>query len=125
MDNKLEVLKKLLKQIQEGKPLIIVGLNNKTLGDIISLNSHHLGIGVNGRFWKSVRHLGFGVFKGKTENGEFGFCGGGAMAHRRFKDKSYISFSYIDTDNKEVLKDLNYPFNEVEQALKEEIAKCS
>jgi len=122
---KLEVLKHLLTQIQNRKPLIIVGLNNKTLEDKISLHSQHLGIGINGRFWKSVRHLGFGVFTGKTPNGFFGFCGGGAMSNRRFKDKSYIGYTVISIDNEEVLKDLNYPFDLVEKELKEEIAKLS
>jgi len=122
---KLEVLRNLLELIQEREALIIIGLNNKELENKISLHSQHLGIGVNGRFWKSIKHLGYGVFRGETPNGKFGFCGGGAMSHRHFKDKSYISYSRLTTDNNEVLKDLNYPFAEVEQGLKQEIAKLS
>ncbi|GAH70390.1 unnamed protein product, partial [marine sediment metagenome] len=35
------------------------------------------------RYHKSIKHCGFGLFKGTTENGEFFFDGGGAMRHAK------------------------------------------
>lgn len=120
--DKKTILERLLEYVQQRKPVIIVGFNNKKLGDKVTLHSQHLGIGVDGRFWKSVRHLGFGTFEGRTPHGAFRFEGGGAMSHYSFPDKSWISYSLMQVESEEVLKDLNYPFEEVEQALKEEIS---
>jgi len=115
MENKKTILTQLLEQIRQRKPLIIVGI--RELGDKVSLHSEHLGIGFNGRYYETVKHLGFGCFKGNTENGAFYFDAGGAMNTYYFSDKSFISYSKITVDNDSVTKDLKYPFKEVEHVL--------
>lgn len=120
--DKKTILERLLEYIRQRKPLIIVGLDNKRLGDKVTLHSQHLGIGVEGRFWKSVKHLGFGCFEGRTPHGKFGFEGGGAMSHYSFPGGSWISYSVMTVENEEVLNDLNYPFEDVEQTLQQEIS---
>jgi len=115
MENKKSILKQLLDKIQQHEPLIIVGI--KELGDKVSLHSQELGIGCDARFWESVKHLGFGYFEGETPNGKFTFEAGGAMHSYNFEDKSWLSYSKLCVDNDKVLKDLNYPFEEVSRIL--------
>lgn len=59
------------------------------------------------RYFPTIRHLGFGHFKGETESGEFGFCGGGAMSFARAGDGTYLSWSEV-TGTPEVLADLDF-----------------
>jgi len=118
MNSKKEVLTYLLKRVEEGKPFIIVcGTENKKLAKV----------GVNSfcpeQYSNTIRHLGFGLFEGRTPEGRFSFLAGGAMFHYQFPNGEWLSISPISTENKRVLKALNYPFETVKEALKEEIAK--
>ena len=106
--SKKEVLEALLKRVNEGKPTIIVGLDNK---DIPTLHNFHPK-----KYRESIRHRGFGFFEGRTEHGEFSFDAGGAMRHVRSGD-DWLSWSPLRA-NAEVLKDLEYDFETVKTAIK-------
>jgi len=115
MEKKKAVLKSLILRLERGQPLIIVGLDDKRIP-----NLHNF---IPERYRDSVKHCGFGLFKGKTEHGDFHFLAGGAMIHYNFNDGSWLSWSPIDTTD-EVIADLGYDFNRVIKALKQIISRC-
>jgi len=71
---------------------------------------------------KSIKHLGFGLFKGTTENGEFFFDGGGAMRHvsvGRYDEEGYEWLSWCPLSAEpEVLRDLDYDVEAGKQLVK-------
>jgi len=112
---KREVLEYLLnKYIKQKKPILIVGLENKNIPNIHNFYP--------GKYYETIKHCGFGLFKGKTPNGAFYFNAGGAMIHFSFGN-SWLSFTPLSVENEKVLQDLNYDFERVEKALIAEIAK--
>lgn len=117
---KKDALAKLLDLVKAKRPILAVGLDNPKIPDI---HSKKLGINVDGRYWKTVRHLGMGCFDGRTEHGTFDFRAGGAMTHYNFKDGGWLSWTPLGVENEEVLKDLGYDFEEVAQGLQEELEK--
>ena len=70
-------------------------------------------------YYKSIKHCGFGFFKGRTENGEFSFDGGGAMQHvsaGSYGEEGYESLSWCPLRaSAEVLRDLEYDLEAVRQ----------
>ncbi len=69
------------------------------------------------RYRQTIKHLGFGHFRGETENGQFGFCGGGAMSFARDPDGDYISWSEV-TGTPEVLADLDFDLEEEKEIIR-------
>ena len=73
-------------------------------------------------YYKSIKHCGFGVFRGRTENGGFGFDGGGAMKHvtaGSYGEEGYESLSWCPLwAEVEVLRDLDYDVEAVKQLVK-------
>jgi len=108
---KVEVLKELLEKLERGQALIIVGLNHR---DIPNLHNFHPK-----RYDKTVRHLSFGCFEGRTEHGTFSFFAGGAMIHHHFDNGEWLSWTPLEVENEQVLKDLEYDFEKVANALRE------
>ena len=115
--SKKQVLEDLLERVNERKPIIIVGLEQK---EIPTLHNFYPK-----KYYESIRHLGFGFFEGRTEHGKFSFDGGGAMRHYDFKEEGWLSWSPLRTDNAEVTKDLGYDFERVKQALREILSGLS
>jgi len=111
---KIEVLRKLLRKLEAGTPLIIVGLGDPRIPNLHNFHPE--------KYRGTVRHLGFGYFEGETEHGKFSFYAGGAMTHYHFDNGEWLSYSPIMVDSPEVLKDLGYDFNRVIQALRDIIA---
>ena len=76
--------------------------------------------------YKTIKHWGFGVFKGKTENGEFGFDGGGAMKHvtaGSYGEEGYVSLSWCPLwADAEVLRDLGYDVEAVKLLVKAKLS---
>jgi len=109
---KKQVLEHLLSLIKRRKAVLIIGLEHKdipTLHNFIPNEAIH----------KTVKHCGFGVFIGRTPNGEFSFCGGGAMTHYSFGEGDWLSYTVLDVENEKVLQDLGYDFERVRKALNE------
>lgn len=73
------------------------------------------------RYRQTIKHLGFGHFKGETESGEFGFCGGGAMSFARAEDGTYLSWSEV-TGTPEVLADLDFDLEEEKEIIRKILA---
>ena len=115
METKREVLSYLLKLLESGKPVLIVGLKDKRIPDLHNFYPK--------KYYETIRHLGFGFFEGRTEHGTFSFDAGGAMQHHRFDDGTWIAWSHLRVENREVLKDLGYDCGKVASALKEIIDK--
>lgn len=107
---KKKLLIELLGRIEKGRPYIIVGLDHP---DIPQLHNFYPK-----KYYESIVHCGYGVFKGETEHGTFDFCGGGAMSHYEFGEDGWVSYSSIGVENAEVLKDLEYDFEKVAKALR-------
>jgi hypothetical protein len=105
----------LLQKIEEGEAVLIVGLDDARIPDIHNFYPR--------KYYTSIEHLGYGFFEGKTEHGTFSFDGGGAMHHHDLSNEGFISWSYLRTENAEVLKDLLYDFEKVKSALKEIISQ--
>jgi len=76
-------------------------------------------------YHKSIKHCGFGLFKGRTENGEFFFDGGGAMRHAKagtLDEEGYEWLSWCPLSAEpEVLEDLGYDVEAVKQIVKEKL----
>lgn len=108
-----EVLEYLLKNIQDGTPFIIIGLRSEELSKKVSI------AGVVGSY--EAEHKGDGFFAGETKNGEFSFDGGGAMVSPKLPKGDELTYSTVRA-SPEVIKELGYPFKEVEGALIMELA---
>jgi len=106
--NRLKALQLLLKYIKKGKPILTAQDIHKDVPTI-----HNFA----GRYRSSVEHLGYGLFKGQTNNGEFDFDAGGAMNR-----DGGISWTTLRADNR-VLRDLHYDMRKVRSALEELIAQ--
>ena len=70
-------------------------------------------------YHKSIKHCGFGLFRGRTENGEFFFDGGGAMRLAKAgkpgeEGYEWLSWCPLEAET-EVLKDLGYDVEAVKQ----------
>jgi len=102
----------LLKEVQEKRAILIVGLDNGNIPDIHNFYPK--------KYYESIRHLGFGFFEGTTEHGDFSFDAGGAMRHHSFEDKTWLSWTSLRASY-DVLNDLGYDFEKVETALQREI----
>ena len=74
------------------------------------------------QYRKTIKHLGFGYFKGHTENGEFEFCGGGAMNYARAEDGTYLSWTTVN-GSPEVLADLDYDIEKAKEVIRAKPAK--
>lgn len=76
-------------------------------------------------YWKSIKHCGFGFFRGRTESGEFSFDGGGAMEHvtaGNYGEEGYVSLSWSPLRAEpEVLQDLDYDIEAVKQLVKDKL----
>ena len=105
-----EVIEYLLKEIEQGKPYLIVGLDHPEIPTIHNFYPK--------KYYRTIEHLGFGLFEGSTEHGFFHFDGGGAMHHNHFTDGGWISYTPLRVQNTEVLKDLGYDFEKVAKILK-------
>jgi hypothetical protein len=70
-------------------------------------------------YHKSIKHLGFGLLRGRTENGEFFFDGGAAMRHAdagKPGEEGYERLSWCPLEAvPEILKDLGYDVDAVKQ----------
>lgn len=77
-------------------------------------------------YHKSIKHLGYGLFRGRTENGEFFFDGGGAMRHAdagKPGEEGYERLSWCPLEAEAgVLKDLGYDVDAVKQIVKAKLA---
>lgn len=102
------------KYLENGTPLLIVGLDDRRVPDIHNFYPK--------QYYRTIEHLGFGFFAGQTEHGKFSFDGGGAMDHLELED-GWISYSVLRTDNEQVLKDLGYDIKRVSEVIKEVIQK--
>ena len=102
-----EALNKLLEKVSEGQAVLTAREIHK---DIPTIHN------VSGKYHDSVDHLGYGLFKGNTESGEFTFDGGSAMNRT-----GEISWTILKAD-KDVLKDLKYDLKKVKKALEELIS---
>jgi len=111
---KKEVLAMLLEKVEQGKPVLIVGLNDLRIPTIHNFYPK--------KYYESIEHRGFGFFEGRTEHGTFSFDGGGEMNHYDLGG-DWISWSPLRPENPEVLKDLEYDFEKVKTALKEMISQ--
>lgn len=111
---KKEVLHELLEMIKKRQPILIVGLDNRGVPNIHNFCPKEI--------YQTVKHCGFGFFEGKTEKGTFSFDAGGAMIRINFQG-GYVAWSPLRADP-EVLVELGYDFEKVEEALQEEIEKC-
>lgn len=69
------------------------------------------------KYYKSIRHLGFGFFEGRTEHGTFSFDGGGAMRHIQ-GEKEWISWTPLRVENEKVLEDLGYNIEVVKERVR-------
>jgi len=96
--------KKLLQKVTSGTPILTAG---EIHDDIPTIHTFAK------KYHSSVKHLGYGMFRGETPNGQFTFDAGGAM--NRDGD---ISWTTLDAD-KNVLRDLGYNMSKVKKALKE------
>jgi len=112
---KKEVLAMLLQKVEQGKAILIVGLNDPRIPTIHNFYPR--------KYYESIEHQGFGFFQGKTEHGTFSFDAGGAMNHYILDGGGWISWSPLRPENLEVLKDLEYDFEKVKVALKEIISQ--
>ena len=108
MNSKREVYQKLLDRMSTGAILTAGEIHE----DIPTIHS------LPGKYHSSVRHLGFGVFTGKTENGEFQFDGGGAMRRESAPENEYFLSWCPLTASPEVLDNLGYDKAQVTAALK-------
>jgi hypothetical protein len=114
IESKRDLLVYLRSQLEKGVPLLIVGLDNPKI-----YNLHNW---LSDEIHKTVEHLGWGVFRGKTKHGRFTFCAGGAMGSYRFSD-GWVSYTEVTVDNPKVLEDIGYDFKRMIQAINEEIDK--
>ena len=71
MQPRKEVINNLIIQVKAKVPLLVIGFDNDLIYDIH--NFYPI------KYYKSIEHMGFGVFKGYTEHGKFTFCAGGAL----------------------------------------------
>jgi hypothetical protein len=124
MKPRIEALKEILQGLKNGEPFIIIGLKDKQVNQMVALHSKRLGTDYGGRYYSSIRHLGWGFFEAKTPNGTFSFDGGGAMLRAGdVEKKTFISWSPLRIENKFVLDDLDYPFDEVIAAIEKELSE--
>jgi len=76
-------------------------------------------------YHKSIKHCGFGLFRGTTENGEFFFDGGGAMRLARAGKPGEEGYEWLSwcplSAEPEVLEDLGYDVEAVKQIVKEKL----
>jgi len=116
IQSKRDLLVYLRNELERGIPLLIVGLDNPKI--------YHLHNWLTDEIHKTVEHLGWGVFRGRTKHGTFTFCAGGAMAHYRFSD-GWVSYTTVTVDSKAVIEDIGYDFKRMISALNEEIDKLT
>jgi hypothetical protein len=109
--NRKEVFETLLKRVNEGTAILMVSIEK--FEPIPTIHNFYPE-----KYYSSINHLGFGVFKGSTEHGDFTFCGGGAMEHHNFGENDWIAWTSLD-GSPEVLKDLGYDFEAVKGKLKQ------
>jgi hypothetical protein len=113
-------LEQLLTRIENGEPMLIVGLDNK---DIPTIHNFY-----QKKYYESIQHYGFGEFHGKTEHGTFTFFGGGAMDDYHWEDNetpNWIAWCPLYFSNRTVLQDLGYDCQKTAGVLKEVISKLS
>ena len=103
----------ILDRLERGGAIIIVGEERYRLPDLHNFYPK--------RYYKSIKHCGFGHFVGNTEHGTFSFDGGGAMRHFQGEDE-WLSYSPLRA-SPEVLKDLEYDIEKVKAIVKEILAK--
>lgn len=115
INTKKELIEDIKKRMEGGEAYLIVGLKNPKVYTLHNLDSIKHG----GKYYASVRHLGFGCFEGRTENGKFDFCGGGAMVRYDF-DGKFISYTHLN-GSEEILQDLGYDFDRMLEGLTEEL----
>lgn len=109
-EEKIPVYRKLLDYLEEEDAAILTaGTIHK---DIPTIHDFYPA-----RYYKSIDHMGFGFFEGRTESGTFSFDGGGAM-----RRNGWISWTPLRA-TKEVLADLGYSREKVKKALKELIGQ--
>ena len=113
-ENKREVYQKLLNELNERAAILTSGEIHEDIPTIHNFT---------GQYHPTVKHMGFGFFFGKTENGEFQFEGGGALRRERIDDKYFLSWCPLSA-SQVVLDDLNYDKPKVVAALESLIAKA-
>ena len=107
LSDKKEAYQKLLEYVQKGTAILTAQDIHRDVPTI------HNFEGPGRKYHNTVDHMGYGMFKGHTEHGDFVFDAGGAMNH----DEG-ISWTTLDA-SREVLRDLGYDFRRVERALKQ------
>lgn len=113
--SKEKAVRQLLAKLEAGDPILMVGLGD----DVPTIHNFYPG-----KYFESIRHLGFGSFEGRTEHGTFYFNGGGAMSSITVSDllkdsrPGLLGWTYLSTDNKEVLADLGYDVEKVKAELR-------
>jgi len=112
-----EAWEKMLSFLEEGRAVVVAqddqGL--PTLHNFYRQNPEKAQ-----QYWETIKHLGFGCFKGYTEHGEFQFCGGGAMHHVQTGSR-YLSWSPVD-GSPEVIADLDYDIEKAKETIKAKLA---
>ena len=103
-DNRTEAYERLLKEVNRGQAILTAQELHK---DIPTIHSFA------GKYRNTVDHLGYGMFRGHTDHGNFTFDGGGAMNRT-----GSVSWCPLSAD-KAVLRDLKYSLPKVKRALKE------
>lgn len=119
MNNEMrEAWETMLSYLEEGRAVIVAGDDHglPTLHNFYKQNPETVE-----QYRKTIKHLGFGYFEGKTDNGMFEFNGGGAMHSVRAEDDHYFSWSPLDA-SPEVLEDLNYDFEKAKEIIRTELA---
>ena len=114
-EGKKRVLEMLAKELEKGRPVIIVGVDHP---DIPNLHNFYPK-----KYYETIVHRGFGFFEGRTEHGVFSFDAGGAMRSRHFDNGEWVSWSPLRAQNEQVLKDLEYDCEKVANAIREIINK--
>ena len=103
-----EALQRMVDYLGEG---IAVLATNKLVPELPTLED------IAGPYRSSVRHLGFGCFKGETPNGSFTFDGGGAMYRVTKDDGSYAwSWSTVSA-SPAVYADLGIDLDKIKEEL--------
>ena len=114
METLRQVYGRLLKLVEDGEAILVVGTGHK---DAYTIHNFYPR-----KYYESIKHCGFGFFEGRTEHGKFSFDGGGFMRHPKIASGKWISWTPLRA-SPEVLKDLGYDFDRMKKALKDLICE--
>ena len=106
--NKQMAYRKLLDVVKENRAIVTA---SKIHEDIPTIHD------IAGEYHSSVRHLGFGLFRGETPDGSFTFDAGRAMRTMYDEEGKYILSWTPLSASPEVLAELGYNMDAVRVAL--------